>query len=84
MKDHMILMAIHDVDDCYVIGKADYIQQVVKDIEANGIKLKVEYNTKDYLICEILSDQKEEGEGLGQSHQVKKIASTYEDLVKWC
>jgi hypothetical protein len=44
----MIMMAIH-VDDCYVIGKIDTINQAVK--------LKVEYNTKDYLSCEILFDK---------------------------
>jgi hypothetical protein len=83
MNDHMILMAIH-VDDCYVIGKTDSIKQIVKDIEVNGLKLKVEYNTKDYLSCEILFDQNEEGAWLGQPHQVTKIANTYEDLVKGC
>jgi hypothetical protein len=45
----MIMMAIH-VDDCYVIGKIDTINQAVKDIELKGLK----YNTKDYLSCEIL------------------------------
>jgi Reverse transcriptase (RNA-dependent DNA polymerase) len=39
VTDHMILMAIH-VDDCYVIGKPETIKQVVKDIEAQSLKLK--------------------------------------------
>jgi Reverse transcriptase (RNA-dependent DNA polymerase) len=49
----MIMMAIH-VYDCCVIGKIDTINQAVKDIESKGLKLKVEYNTKDYFNCEIL------------------------------
>jgi hypothetical protein len=80
MNDHMTLMAIHG-DDCYAIGKADSIKQKVRDIEANGFKLKVEYNTKDYLRYEILFNQNEDGACLGQPHQVKKIANTDEDLV---
>jgi Reverse transcriptase (RNA-dependent DNA polymerase) len=81
--DHMVLMAIH-VDDCYIIGKKDSIEHVVKDIEKEGLKLKVEFNTKDYLSCEILFDRDEGCAWLGQPHQVKKIASTYKDLIEGC
>jgi Reverse transcriptase (RNA-dependent DNA polymerase) len=41
-----VLMVIH-VDDCYVIGKIEAIDLVVKDIQAEGLKLKVAHNTKD-------------------------------------
>jgi hypothetical protein len=41
------------MDDCCVVGKLDSIQQVVWDIEAAGLKIKNEYNTKDNLPCEI-------------------------------
>jgi Reverse transcriptase (RNA-dependent DNA polymerase) len=81
VKNHMTLMAIH-VDDCYVIGKVESIKQVVKDIEAHGLKLKTEFNAKDYLSCEILFDKKEKCAWLGQPHQVKKLVNTYGDLVK--
>jgi Reverse transcriptase (RNA-dependent DNA polymerase) len=80
-ENQMILMAIH-VDDCYVIGKVESIKQVVKDIEAHGLKLKTEFNTKDYLSCEILFDKKEKYSWLGQPHQVKKLVNMYGDLVK--
>jgi hypothetical protein len=79
----MIMMAIH-VDDCYVIGKIDTINQAVRDIESKGLKLKVEYNTRDYLGCEILFDKARTVAWLGQPHQTKKIRSNYEELVKDC
>jgi hypothetical protein len=79
----MVMMAIH-VDDCYVIGKVDTINQVVKVIESRGLKLKVEYNTKDYLSCEILFDKARMVAWLGQPHQTKKIKTNYEELVKDC
>jgi Reverse transcriptase (RNA-dependent DNA polymerase) len=83
VKDHMILMAIH-VDDCYVIGKPESIKEVVKEIKAQSLKLKTEFNTKDYMSCEILFNSKENCSWLGQPHQVKKIVTTYEDLLKGC
>jgi Reverse transcriptase (RNA-dependent DNA polymerase) len=79
----MIMMAVH-VDDCYVIGKIDTINQTVKDIESKGLKLKVEYNTKDYLSCEILFDKVRMVAWLEQPHQMKKIKTNYEELVKDC
>jgi hypothetical protein len=33
------------------------LYQAVKDIKSKGLKLKVEYNTNDYLSCEILFDK---------------------------
>jgi Reverse transcriptase (RNA-dependent DNA polymerase) len=35
VNNYMTMMAIH-VDDCYVIGKLDTINQAVKDIESKG------------------------------------------------
>jgi hypothetical protein len=55
-NDYMILMVIH-VDDCYMIGKVDLINQVVEDIKSKGLKLKVEFNMKDCLSCELLFDK---------------------------
>jgi hypothetical protein len=42
--------------------------------------LKVEYNTKDYLSCEILFDKARTVAWLGQPHQTKKIKANYEEL----
>jgi Reverse transcriptase (RNA-dependent DNA polymerase) len=81
--DHMVLVSIH-VDDCYVIGKPESIEQVVKDIENEGLKLKVEFNTKDYQSCKIMFDKSENCAWLGQPHQVTKIATRYSELVKGC
>jgi NAD(P)H-flavin reductase len=53
--DYLVLLVVH-VDDCYVVGKLDSIQQVIRDIEEAGLKLKSEYNTKDYLSCKIKFD----------------------------
>jgi hypothetical protein len=61
------------------LGNLESIKQGVKDIEKEGLKLKVEFNTKDYLSCEILFDKTEGGAWLGQPHQVKKIATMYAD-----
>jgi hypothetical protein len=70
MNSHMIIMAFH-VDDFYVIGKTESIkQEVVKDIETNGLKLKVVFITKDYVMCEILFNKDEESVWLGQPHQI--------------
>jgi hypothetical protein len=52
VENYLVLMVIH-VDDCYVIGKVDAISKIAKDIEAEGLKLKLEYNTNDYLSFEI-------------------------------
>jgi hypothetical protein len=83
VNNYMIMMAIH-VDDGDVIGEVDTINEVVKDIESKGLKVKVEYNTKDYLSCEILFDKARTVAWLGQPHQTKKIKSNYEELVKDC
>jgi NAD(P)H-flavin reductase len=52
VEDYYVLLVVH-VDDCYVVGKPESIQQVVRDIEAAGLKIKTKYNTKDYLSCKI-------------------------------
>jgi Reverse transcriptase (RNA-dependent DNA polymerase) len=58
--NYMIMMMIH-VDDCYMIRKMETINQAVKHIESKGLKLKVEYNKKDYLSREILLIKKNGG-----------------------
>jgi hypothetical protein len=77
----IILIVIH-VDDCYVVGEMNMMEQVIKDIEMNGLKLKVEYNTNDYLSCEILFNEEKTKAWLGQPHLMKKIENSYGYLVK--
>jgi hypothetical protein len=67
-----------------MIRKIETINQAVKDIESKGLKLKVEYHTKDYLSCEILFDKARTAAWLGQPHQTKKIKAKYEELMKDC
>jgi Reverse transcriptase (RNA-dependent DNA polymerase) len=83
MKDHIILMTIH-VDDCYIIGKEESINEVIKDIEKEGLKLKVNNETKDYLSCEILFNNEKTKAWIGQPHLIKKIEATYKDYIKNC
>jgi Reverse transcriptase (RNA-dependent DNA polymerase) len=52
VDNYFVLLVVH-VDDCYVVGTPDSIKQVIRDIEAAGLKLKSEYNTKDYHSSEI-------------------------------
>jgi hypothetical protein len=47
----------------------------VTEIKNNDLKVKVEYNTRDYLSCEILFDTQ-------KTHFVKKLKKSFGDLVK--
>ncbi len=77
----VVLIAIH-VDDCYIIGKREDIEKVIKDIEKSGLKVKVEYNTKDYLSCEIIFNKNKDMAWIGQPHLVKRLESTFGPLVR--
>jgi hypothetical protein len=83
VDNYFVLLVVH-VDDCYVVGKLDSIQQVIRDIEAAGLKLKSEYNTKDYLNCEIKFDKSKKTSWIGQPQQVKKLEDSFGELVKGC
>ena len=77
----MILMIVH-VDYCYVIGNLDDIKKMVKEIENKGLKIKVTYNTKDYLSCEVLLNKDKTMAWLGQPHLMKRLETNYGALVK--
>jgi hypothetical protein len=77
----VVMMAIH-VDDCYIIGTPADIKVVIADIEKSGLKVKVEYNTKDYLSCEILFNESKTMAWVGQPHLVKRLETTFGELVK--
>jgi hypothetical protein len=72
------------VDDCYIVGKLESIQQVVRDIEAAGLKIKTEYNTKDYLSCEIKMNKGKSIAWIGQPHQVKKLEDNFGEMAQSC
>jgi hypothetical protein len=46
--------------------------------------LKSEYNTKDYLSCEIKFNKNRKMAWIGQTHQVKKLEDLFGELVKGC
>jgi hypothetical protein len=72
------------VDDCYVVGKPESIQQVVRKIEAAGLKIKTEYNTKDYLSCEIKMNEGKSIAWIGQPQQVKKLEDNFGEMIRSC
>ncbi|MGL4341755.1 MAG: reverse transcriptase domain-containing protein, partial [Lactococcus lactis] len=76
----IIMLAVH-VDDCYVIGNRKDIEQLVIDIESKGLKIKTNFETKDYLSCEILFNKNQTSAWLGQPHQMKKIEKSYGHLI---
>jgi hypothetical protein len=59
-EDIKLTVAVIHVDDCYLIGSDASLDDLVAKLEANGLKIKVEMDTKDYLGCEILVDKKKE------------------------
>jgi Reverse transcriptase (RNA-dependent DNA polymerase) len=81
VEDYYVLLVVH-MDDCYVVGKPESIQQVVWDIEAAGLKIKTEYNTKDYLSCEIKMNKGKSIAWIGKPHQEKKLEDNFGEMVQ--
>jgi hypothetical protein len=54
---------------------------LVTKLEANGLKIKVELDTKDYLGCEILVDKEKKRSGLRQPHIFKKMLTRFADVI---
>ncbi len=69
------------VDDCYIMGDVDAIDDAVKQIE-KSFTLKKEYSLKDFLSCEVIFDKHKEKCWIGQPHMVRKIEKTFAQLVK--
>jgi Reverse transcriptase (RNA-dependent DNA polymerase) len=80
VKDSVVMLAIH-VDDCYIVGQLEDIELVIEEIKKNNLKVKVEYNTKDYLSCEILINKDKKVAWIGQPHLLKRLESTFGNLV---
>jgi len=49
-KRGRVFMAIY-VDNCLCIGDDKAIEEVIKKIESEGLKLKIEENLEEYLKC---------------------------------
>lgn len=69
-------MAVH-VDDCYIIGSTEALDDTVASIKASGLNVTVQTDTRDYLSCEILFDNKMQKAWFGQPHLVKKLQKTF-------
>jgi Reverse transcriptase (RNA-dependent DNA polymerase) len=55
-EDTNLTVSVIHVDYCYLIGSDASLDDLAVKLEANGLKIKVELDTKDYLGCEILVD----------------------------
>jgi Reverse transcriptase (RNA-dependent DNA polymerase) len=76
----IVLIAVH-VDDCYIIGTTTALENTVENIKKSGLNVTVQKNTKDYLSCEIVFDEKMEKAWFGQPHLVKKLSKVFGPLV---
>jgi hypothetical protein len=50
-------------------------------LKENGLNIKVEHDTKDYLGCEILVDEEKECMWLEQPFIIKKMLSRFADII---
>ena len=76
----MVMMVIH-VDDCFTVGHKDAIEEVINLIKSKGLELKVDYEVKDYLGCELMINKKEKRAWIGQPHIIKKIEDLFSSFI---
>jgi hypothetical protein len=69
-EDTNLTVAVIHGDDCYLIGSDASLDDLVTKLEANGLKIKVELDTKDYLGCEILVDKEKKRKELGKDSHI--------------
>jgi hypothetical protein len=72
----VIMIGIY-VDDCIVVGKEDYIQEVIQGLKASGFNLKVESSLKDYLSCCVIEDLESKSILILQPHLIKILESKF-------
>ena len=77
----MVFIAVY-VDDCYVVGSEESLNQLIVDLQAKGFKLKIEDKPTDYLSCEIIFDENKTCAWLGQPHLIKKMETSFSTLLK--
>jgi Reverse transcriptase (RNA-dependent DNA polymerase) len=77
----IVLMVVH-VDDCYIVGNKGALDKTVELIKSSGLNVTVQYNTSDYLSCEILFNKAKTKAWFGQPHLVKKLISVFGKLVQ--
>ena len=70
------------VDDNLMVGHEAAINETIRQIEQEGLVLKVEDNLHDYLSCEIVFSEDKKRAWLGQPHLISKLEETFGDTVK--
>jgi len=71
-KNGLVFIGLY-VDDCLCIGHEKAIDEVIKLLKENDLKLKTEDDLVDYLTCEIIFDKKRDEAWLGQPHLIKDL-----------
>jgi hypothetical protein len=77
----LAMVAIY-IDDGYACGDRAALDQMIEQLQAAKLKLKVEHSMEDYLSCQVLFSKDGSKAWLGQPHMIKKIVKTFEDDVK--
>jgi hypothetical protein len=77
-----LVMVVIYIDDGYAAGDKAALDQMIEQLKAEELKLKVEYSMQDYLSCQVLFSKDGSTAWLGQPHMIKKIVKTFEDDVK--
>ena len=52
-------------------GDTEALEEAITLIQRNGLKIKIETNTQDYLSCEILFNKNKTKAWMGQPHLIK-------------
>jgi hypothetical protein len=76
----MVIIAVY-VDDCYAIGHEPALQETIRLIQLNGLKVKVEDNMTDYLSCEVVFNKECSKAWLGQPHLVKRLEKSFTEFI---
>ena len=80
-EDGLVFVALY-VDDNLMVGHPNPIQKTIKELQANGLTLKVEDNLCDYLSCGIIFSSNHKKAWLGQPHLISKLEQTFENQVQ--
>ena len=71
----LAMVAIY-IDDGYACGDRAALDQMIEQLQATKLKLKVEHSMEDYLSCQVLFSKDGSKAWLGQPHMIKKIVKT--------
>ena len=77
----IVIVALY-VDDNLMIGHEKAIEEMIVQLEENGLKLKVENDFSDYLSCEIKFSENKKQAWLGQPHLIANLERKFGEQVK--